>query len=86
MEMNTRLAGSIASIMNFGGNFGGFFSPMVAGYIVKQTNDWSLPFYTAAAGCFLGAMVLGFCVPVRTMEFVAVPVSGETPQPSASAR
>jgi ACS family glucarate transporter-like MFS transporter len=69
VEMNTRLAGSIASIMNFGGNFGGFFSPMVAGFLVKQTGDWSLPFYSAALGCLVGAVVLGALVPVRHFEF-----------------
>jgi len=74
VEMNTRLAGSIASIMNFGGNFGGFFSPMVAGSIVAKTGDWSLPFYTAALGCLLGALVLGFLVPVRPIPFAAEPL------------
>jgi len=69
VEMNARLAGSIASIMNFGGNFGGFFSPMVAGFLVARTGDWSLPFYTAAAGCLVGAIVLGLLVPVRTIDF-----------------
>jgi MFS family permease len=69
VEMNTRLAGSIASIMNFGGNFGGFFSPMIAGFLVKQTGDWSLPFYSAAVGCLIGAIVLGLLVPVRPLEF-----------------
>jgi ACS family glucarate transporter-like MFS transporter len=69
VEMNTRLAGSIASIMNFGGNFGGFFSPMVAGFLVARGGDWSLPFYTAAAGCLVGAVVLGFMVPVRAINF-----------------
>lgn len=69
VEMNTRLAGSIASIMNFGGNFGGFFSPMVAGFLVEKTGDWSVPFYTAAAGCLTGALVLGLFVPVRALAF-----------------
>jgi MFS family permease len=78
--MNTRLAGSIASIMNFGGNFGGFFSPMVAGFIVGKTGDWSLPFYTAAGGCFLGALVLGLLVPVRAISFTSEPLLGEKPQ------
>jgi ACS family glucarate transporter-like MFS transporter len=73
VEMNTRLAGSIASIMNFGGNFGGFFSPMVAGFVVKRTGDWTLPFYTAAAGCLLGALVLAFLVPVRAIDFASKP-------------
>ncbi len=69
VEMNARLAGSIASIMNFGGNFGGFFSPMVAGFLVGRTNDWSFPFYTAAVGCLLGAVILAALVPVRPFEF-----------------
>lgn len=73
VEMNMRLAGSIASIMNFGGNFGGFFSPMVAGFLVERTGDWSVPFYTAAAGCLLGAIVLGLMVPVRMIEFSGTP-------------
>jgi ACS family glucarate transporter-like MFS transporter len=74
VEMNTRLAGSIASIMNFGGNFGGFFSPMVAGFLVARTGDWSVPFYTAAGGCLGGAVVLGLMVPVRTLTFPGVQV------------
>lgn len=78
VEMNTRLAGSIASIMNFGGNFGGFFSPMVAGFLVARTGDWSVPFYTAAAGCLLGAIVLGLMVPVRAITFAGVQV--DSPQ------
>ena len=85
VEMNTRLAGSIASIMNFGGNFGGFFSPMVAGFLVERTGDWSVPFYTAAGGCLLGAIVLGVMVPVRILTFAEVqaePLPGE-PQRSA---
>ena len=76
VEMNTRLAGSIASIMNFGGNFGGFFSPMIAGYLVKQTGDWALPFYTAAAGCLIGAVVLAM-VPVRLVRFPSFDDSAE---------
>jgi MFS family permease len=78
--MNTRLAGSIASIMNFGGNFGGFFSPMVAGFIVGRTGDWSLPFYTAAGGCLLGALVLGLLVPVRAINFTSEPLLEKEPQ------
>jgi len=85
VEMNTRLAGSIASIMNFGGNFGGFFSPMVAGFIVQRTNDWSLPFYTAAAGCLLGALVLGLFVPVRAISFDKEINTAPAPQPTTSA-
>lgn len=80
VEMNTRLAGSIASIMNFGGNFGGFFSPMVAGFLVARTGDWSVPFYTAAVGCLIGALVLGLLVPVRTLTFAEEPDLEKEPQ------
>ncbi|MCS6924613.1 MAG: MFS transporter [Candidatus Binatia bacterium] len=81
VEMSTRLAGSIASIMNFGGNFGGFFSPMVAGFLVKATNDWALPFYSAAVGCLVGAVVLATFVPVRPLA--VVPRGDEERPPSA---
>lgn len=84
VEMNARLAGSIASIMNFGGNFGGFFSPMVAGFLVQQTGDWSLPFYTAAAGCLTGALVLALLVSVRAVDFAQAQAPVETPQVSVS--
>lgn len=70
VEMSTPLAGSIASIMNFGGNFGGFFSPMVAGFLVTATSDWALPFYSAALGCLIGAVVLALFVPVRPLAIV----------------
>jgi sugar phosphate permease len=84
IEMNTRLAGSIASIMNFGGNFGGFFSPMVAGYLVKHTGDWALPFYTAAIGCLVGAVVLGM-VPVQPLRFLSLQDSTEPlPRPASA--
>ena len=71
IELDARFAGSIASIMNFGGNFGGFFSPMVAGFLVVRTGDWAVPFYTAALACFLGALVLGGCVRVRALALEA---------------
>lgn len=85
VEMNTRLAGSIASIMNFGGNFGGFFSPMVAGFLVERTGDWSVPFYTAAGGCLVGAVVLGLMVPVRTLVFSDVQTGTFQEEPQHSA-
>jgi MFS family permease len=85
VEMNARLAGSIASIMNFGGNFGGFFSPMVAGYLVKQTGDWALPFYSAAVGCLVGAVVLAAFVPVQPVRLASLQDAAEPLPRSASA-
>lgn len=84
VEMNARLAGSIASIMNFGGNFGGLFSPMVAGFLVAWTGEWSLPFYTASIGCLIGAIVLGVFVPVRAVEVVSTSGLEEAPRQGIS--
>jgi sugar phosphate permease len=41
------LVGSVGAIQNFGGYFGGAFSPLVAGMIVDATGSWSLAFYSA---------------------------------------
>ena len=67
VELNARCAGSIASIMNFGGNFGGILSPMLAGLLVQQTGAWAVPFYSAAAGLLISALVLVLFVPVRAL-------------------
>jgi len=44
---------SVSSIQNFGGYFGGAFSPVVAGFIVDRTGSYALAFISggAIAGC-----------------------------------
>ena len=37
-----RLVGSVGAIQNFGGYFGGAFSPLVAGLIVDATGSYAL--------------------------------------------
>ncbi len=71
VELDASQAGSIASICNFGGNLGGFVSPIVAGFVVAQTGDWAAPFYTAALACFVGAVLLVLLVPVRPLSLSA---------------
>ncbi|MEX3920461.1 MFS transporter [Paraburkholderia sp. BR10872] len=47
------MVASVSSIQNFGGYFGGAFSPVVAGFIVDRTGSYSLAFIMggAIAGC-----------------------------------
>ncbi|SIT36988.1 Major facilitator superfamily MFS_1 [Paraburkholderia piptadeniae] len=47
------MVASVSSIQNFGGYFGGAFSPVVAGFIVDRTGSYSLAFVIggAIAGC-----------------------------------
>ncbi len=68
IELDASQVGSIASICNFGGNLGGFVSPIVAGFVVAQTGNWAAPFYTAAVACFVGAVLLVLLVPVRPLS------------------
>jgi sugar phosphate permease len=47
------MVASVSAIQNFGGYFGGAFSPVVAGFIVDRTGSYSLAFMMggAIAGC-----------------------------------
>lgn len=47
------MVASVSAIQNFGGYFGGAFSPLVAGFIVDQTGSYALAFISGGiiAGC-----------------------------------
>lgn len=57
-----RLVGSVGAIQNFGGYFGGAFSPLVAGMIVDTTGSWSLAFYSAGVLAALAGACYWFLV------------------------
>jgi nitrate/nitrite transporter NarK len=74
LELNPRLVGRIAGIMNAAGNLAGIFGPLTAGVIVARTGNWELPFYLVA--------VLGVCCSALFVFLVtAKPVV--IPQPAA---
>jgi nitrate/nitrite transporter NarK len=56
MDIGGRYVGTVAGTMNMMGNFGGFVSPIVLGYVVGRTGDWNLTFYLTAALYLLGAV------------------------------
>jgi len=68
MDTGGRFVGTLGGAMNMMGNFGGFISPIVIGYIVQATNNWTLVFYVTAAVYALGAVFWLLIDPVTPIE------------------
>lgn len=48
LELNPKLVGAISGAMNGSGNCAGTFGPMTAGFPIRATGNWALPFLVAA--------------------------------------
>lgn len=68
-----RLVGSVGSIQNFGGYFGGAFSPLVTGLIVDRTGSYALAFYSGGIIAALAAVCYLFIVRKPMHQVVATP-------------
>jgi nitrate/nitrite transporter NarK len=68
MDVGGRYVGTLSGSMNMMGNLGGFLSPIVIGYIVEATNNWTLTFYVTAAVYLVGAMFWLIMDPVTPLE------------------
>lgn len=69
MDVGGNYAGTLSGTMNMMGNAGGALAPVVAGYILKATNDnWNLVIYVAAAVYFVGAFFWLALDPVTPLE------------------
>jgi len=55
MDIAPDYAGSASGIMNFGFGLAGIVSPVVFGYLLDLTGDWTTPFYCSIGLLFLGA-------------------------------
>ena len=58
MDVGGKSVATLSGTMNMMGNVGGFVSPIVCGYIVKQTGNWNLAFYVTAARLSAGRLLL----------------------------
>ena len=58
MDIGGKYTGTVSGAMNMMGNFGGVVSPVVLGYVVKETGNWNLTFYLTAGLYFVGATLL----------------------------
>jgi sugar phosphate permease len=68
MDVGGKYVATLAGTMNMMGNLGGFVSPIVIGYIVQQTNNWTLTFYVTAAMYALGSIFWLILDPVTPLE------------------
>ena len=68
MDVGGRSVATLSGAMNMMGNVGGFVSPIVCGYIVKQTGNWNLAFYVTAGAYLLGAFCWLGMDPVTPLE------------------
>lgn len=68
MEVGGRYVGTLGGAMNMMGNLGGFLSPIVLGYIVSKTGNWTLTFYMAAGMYVIGAIFWAVMDPVTPLE------------------
>ena len=57
MDIAPKYAGTAAGLMNTGSAFAAIVSPLVAGYVIDVTGNWSLPFIMSIGLLLLG----GFC-------------------------
>jgi MFS transporter, ACS family, glucarate transporter len=56
MDVGGRYVATLGGAMNMMGNLGGFLSPIVMGYIVELTGNWSLAFYVTTVVYLVGAV------------------------------
>jgi MFS transporter, ACS family, glucarate transporter len=68
MDVGGKYVGTLAGTMNMMGNLGGFVSPIVIGYIVEKTNNWTLTFYVTACVYLAGAICWLLLDPVTPLE------------------
>jgi MFS family permease len=68
MDMGGRCVATLGGTMNMIGNLGGFLSPIVTGYVVERTGNWTATFYVAAAAYLVGALLWLAIDPVTPLE------------------
>ena len=68
MDIGGRYVATLGGAMNMMGNFGGFLSPIVTGYVVERTGSWSSTFLVAAGAYVLGAACWLALDPVTPLE------------------
>ena len=76
LELNPRLTGAIAGVMNGAGNCAGIFGPMTAGYIIAATGSWTIPFLIAAAFALVAFLVFYYLVVPEPIEITTTSPKG----------
>jgi len=78
MDVAPRYAGTASGLMNAGSAVAGIISPVVFGFIIDATGNWTLPFAGSAVLLLVGAVATCWIKPQRRMaEPAAVPAAAE---------
>ena len=77
MDIAPQYAGTASGLMNFGSAVAAIVSPLVFGFVVDLTGNWTLPFIGSVALLVLGAVLAFTMHPERRFSDEAVAVSGK---------
>jgi MFS family permease len=67
MDIAPRYSGSASGLMNLGSALAAAVSPLVAGYVIKWTNNYTLPFIGSMVLLLLGAILAFWMKPNETL-------------------
>ncbi|MCE4226891.1 MFS transporter [Methylobacterium sp. C25] len=68
MDIAPKYAGTASGLMNTGSAVAAIVSPIVFGFVVDKTGDWTLPFMGSIGLCLLGAVLAFTMHPDRKFE------------------
>ncbi|MSU66107.1 MAG: MFS transporter [Opitutus sp.] len=73
MDIAPRYAGFASGIMNSGSALAAILSPVIFGYIIQKTGNWSLPFLGSMGMFLVGSIVAFWMKPDDTFNMEAAP-------------
>ena len=78
MDIAPKYAGTASGLMNTGSAVAAIVSPIVFGFIVDKTGDWTLPFMGSIGLCLLGAVMAFTMHPERKFEDTSTDTTAPT--------
>jgi MFS family permease len=73
MDVAPRYAGTASGLMNAGSAVAGIISPIVFGFIIDKTGNWTLPFAGSACLLLVGAAATMWVKPQRKLDAPSIP-------------
>jgi MFS family permease len=74
MDIAPRFSGSASGLMNTGSALAAIVSPLVFGYVIDKTGDWTLPFLGSIGLLLIGAMLAFWMKPDEELPGAALTV------------
>jgi MFS family permease len=83
MEIAPEYSGSASGLMNIGSPLAAVVSPLIFGYVIDKTGNWSLPFLGSMGLLFLGSILAFWMKPGKRFAEVTFdqrPAAGIEPK------